>query len=197
MLYLLIILFAAVAGGIRLWLLQRQEQKMELAEDFRFNLQRLATQPLAQSDLPEEGRFRSARRERKEARLEASVAESDDFFGDDFEPERDPRYTYLGSRRLWRKPSKPWFVTYTPTPAPVEEFSGPRRNGGWAIDAFWREPVPAVDLGVQSPAPSRQARHLPPFEAARPQGRRASLEQHRRDAAKRRIELRRTGQVRA
>lgn len=198
MLYLLIILFAAVAGGIRLWLLQRQEQKMELAEDFRFNLQRLATQPLAQSDLPEEGRFRAARRERKEARLEASVAaESDDFFDDDFEPEKDPRYTYLGNKRLWRKPREPWFVTYRPTAAPVEEFSGPRRDAGWAIDAFWREPTPVVETGVQSPAPSRQPRHLPPFEGTRPVGRRASLEQHRRDAAKRRIELRRTGQVRA
>ena len=195
-LYLLIILFAAVAGAIRLWMLQRQEQKLEVAEDFRYNLQRLATQPLASSDLPEEGRFRAARRERKAARLEASDA-GDDFFAEEFEPEKDPRYSYLGNRRLWRKPREPWFVTYTRTPAVVEELSGPRRDAGWAIDAFWREPAPAVDVGVQSPAPSRQPRHLPPFEGVRPQGRRASLEQHRRDAAKRRIELRRTGQVRA
>ncbi len=197
MLYLLIVLFAAVAGVIRLWLLQRQEQKMELAEDFRYNLQRLATQPLAQSDLPEEhsGRIRTALRDRREAR-EQAVEERHDARLDAFVLDNDPRYAYLGHYRLWRKPREPWFVSYTTTAAPQPE-RGPRREVAWAVDAFWREPVAAGDVRVAGPAPARQPRHLPAFEAVRSQGRRAALDEHKRDAAKRRIELRRAGQVRA
>lgn len=195
--YLWIIIIGAVAGITRLWLLQRREEKLEVVEDYRTSLQRLANQPLAQPEQPEEkkpprrlsGSATAMRRNLAERRAATAKRSRP-------RVSRDPRWRYIGNRRLWRKPSQPWFVLA----------ARPRRRVHAVRPAvtFERAQHSWPELLASEHAVEGNLARVPEFSTHHPApsfggptGRRRSrLDASRRDAAKRRLEMRRAGQAR-
>lgn len=242
MVYLMIIIVAAVAGITRLALQQRRESKFHLVDDFRSGLERLSIQPLPSQSRSSNG---IAPRKRLGARLMSSKrtsssprgqwdrvafagegsmdATADAFFGTSTEtgghmmeqmatapapaPAREEtpveppalrthprirsRREPLLAGRLWRKPREPWFWTYE-----KETSRQPAR---------YEEEVEYVDFSAQEAHHvaegnlarsahdyGRRSRHASPsFTSSRGPARRAGLDPAKREAAKRRLEVRR------
>ncbi|MDQ3985327.1 MAG: hypothetical protein M3280_02360 [Actinomycetota bacterium] len=199
MVYLWIIIVGAVAGIVRLWLLQRREEKLEVVEDYRTSLQRLANQPLAQPNEPEEPEEKKAPR-----RLTSSAAAMRRNLAERRAAtrrrprrrvERNPRWRYLGDRRLWRKPAQPWFVMRARprrvrSAPPAFTFERPQHS--------WPELLASEHAieGSLARVPEFSTHHPAPSLGGPRGRRRSSLDATRRDAAKRRLEMRRAGQAR-
>lgn len=238
MVYLMIIIVAAVAGITRLALQQRRESKFHLVDDFRSGLERLSIQPLPSQSRSSNGiaprkrlgsRLMSLKRTASSPRGqwdrvafagEGSMdATADAFFGTSTEtgghmmqqmatapaPVREetpveppaPRTRTRARRepllagRLWRKPREPWFWT--------NEKQTPRRP------SRYEEEVEYVDFSAQEAHHvaegnlarsahdyGRRSRHASPsFTSSRGPARRAGLDPAKREAAKRRLEVRR------
>lgn len=239
MVYLMIIIVAAIAGITRLALQQRREKKFHLLDDFRSGLERLSTQPLASQSRSSNG---VAPRKRLGARLLSSKrtassprgqwdrvafagegsmeATAEAFFGTSTDtrghmmqematapapvreetpaeppaPRARPRVRRepLLAGRLWRKPREAWFWTYEKQAS---------RQG----TSRFEEEVAYVDFSAQdahyvaegnlarsAPDYGRRSPHASPsFKGSRGPARRAGLDPAKREAAKRRLEVRR------
>lgn len=240
--YLMIIIVAAIAGITRLAMQQRREQKMHLLDDFRSSLERLSSQPLPAQGRASSGGSRKAfngrlpfnhkkRPESPRGEWERiappaddifspaparSAEPSDDFFGhsaqfeqtpapaparDDFfqdeiyEEDRPRRKTRkqrepLLAGRLWAKPREPWLWTYEKK-KPRSSQAARRRSEIEYVDfASENELVYAAEGNL---ARSGYGPRSPQRNFAGPSGSasRGGLEPARRDAAKRRLEVRR------
>lgn len=198
MVYLWIIIVAAVAGIVRLWLQHRREQRIDLVEDFRAGLERLSSQPLPQGDVEKPAtrlgwslkapRLTRGERPAPAATGSASVMQPQTAAVNEPIPQAgrsQPLLDRVAGKRLWRKPREPWFWTYEKRPPrrpPAraniyleEEFglSAVSPDWGFATDAdLSTDPR----VGREAVA-ARRAGHTP-------------LDPARRDAARRRIEMR-------
>jgi hypothetical protein len=234
-LYLMIIIVAAVAGITRLALQQRRQQKIHLLDDFRSSLERLANQPLpsqgrlAGTSRPLRNRLRGKRGPSPRgdwdriARPVPAFAPAtpidgkgiDDFFGPPSrssssnngwtdEPieeaerpvARSPRKKRrpLLAGRLWREPREPWLWTYSKPRRPVSR-GGSLRSEAAYVDFPVHDDVRYVsDRGLaRSPQTygSRSPQASPTFAGPHRSARRTALDPARREAAKRRLEVRR------
>ena len=235
MVYLMIIIVAAVAGITRLALQHRREQKIHLLDDFRSSLERLASQPL-----PSQGRIVGPSRKRMIGRFGGKLHESprgqwdriarptpafatstsddgiDGFFGphsrssflsagsstqpesETVEPPSSPRPRLkrrpLLAGRLWRQPREPWLWTYSKPRRPLSQTRSTLPEVSY-VDIPAHDDVRYVsDRGLaRSPQTygSRSPKASPTFAGPHRSARRAALDPARREAAKRRLEVRR------
>ena len=242
MVYLMIIIVAAVAGITRLALQHRREQRFHLLDDFRSGLERLSTQPLPSQPRPVIDVAPRRRFARMTSRRPASPrgewdriapqptpafaaqgasmeATADAFFGpghngrpetqghvmeQSIAPEVEavekpsPRVRSRSRRepilagRLWRKPREPWFWTYEKKATPGLRAS--RIEDEVEYVDFSAQEVHYVEGNLARSAHAygqRSHQTSPSFTGPRGPARRSGLDPAKREAAKRRLEVRR------